>query len=70
MNAKETAQAEVQKEDSMLHQKAMIKANFADLVNAHDEGRKVVSTFVPGNLNELLMCFDLARGRRLLRPAI
>ena len=51
----------VQKEDSMLRQKAMIAANYTDLAEARDKGRKVVSTFVPGNLNELLMCFDLVR---------
>jgi benzoyl-CoA reductase subunit B len=51
----------VQKEDSMLRQKAMIAANYTDLSEARDKGRKVVSTFVPGNLNELLMCFDLVR---------
>jgi len=51
----------VQKEESMLKQKAMINANYHALATAHDQGRKVVSTFVPGNLNELLMCFDLVR---------
>jgi benzoyl-CoA reductase subunit B len=51
----------VQKEDSMLRQKAMIAANYTALSEARDKGRKVVSTFVPGNLNELLMCFDLVR---------
>ncbi len=45
----------------MLKQKTMIAANFRNLSRAHEEGRKVASTFVPGNLNELLMCFDLAR---------
>ena len=25
------------------------------------EGKKVAATFVPGNLNELVMCFDFAR---------
>jgi benzoyl-CoA reductase subunit B len=61
MNATATADTGVQKEDSMLSQKAMIADNFTHLMSAHDEGRKVVSTFVPGNLNELLMCFDFAR---------
>ena len=28
---------------------------------AREQGRKVSATFVPGNLNELLMCFDFAR---------
>jgi benzoyl-CoA reductase subunit B len=59
MNA--TADPVVQKEDSMWRQKAMINANYTALANAHEEDRKVVSTFVPGNLNELLMCFDFVR---------
>ena len=52
---------DVVKEPSMLKQKAMIDANFKALSTANEEGRKVASTFVPGNLNELLMCFDLDR---------
>ena len=59
MNA--TADPVVQKEDSMWRQKAMINANYTALANAHEEDKKVVSTFVPGNLNELLMCFDFVR---------
>ncbi len=54
-------QSDVQKEESMLLQKAMIGANFDALSTAHEEGKKVSSTFVPGNLNELLMCFDFVR---------
>ncbi|MAA90628.1 MAG: benzoyl-CoA reductase subunit B [Deltaproteobacteria bacterium] len=49
------------KEDSMEKQKQMISANFHELAQAPQQGRKVVSTFVPGNINELLMCFDMAR---------
>ena len=49
------------KEDSMEKQKQMIAANFHELAQAPKQGRKVVSTFVPGNINELLMCFDMAR---------
>jgi benzoyl-CoA reductase subunit B len=52
---------DVQKEDSMLKQKAMINANYSALANAPKSGAKVASTFVPGNLNELLMCFDFVR---------
>jgi benzoyl-CoA reductase subunit B len=48
------------KESSMLKQKEMIAGNYAKLETAHARGQKVVSTFVPGNLNELIMCFDLA----------
>ena len=49
------------KEDSMEKQKQMISANFHELAQAPQQGRKVVSIFVPGNINELLMCFDMAR---------
>jgi len=52
---------QVQKEDAMWLQKEMINRNYHDLATAHEHGRKVSATFVPGNLNELLMCFDFAR---------
>ena len=51
---------EVVKEPSMVKQKEMISGNYDRLVTAREAGRKVASTFVPGNLNELIMCFDLA----------
>ena len=51
----------VQKEDAMWLQKEMINRNYHELATAHENGRKVSATFVPGNLNELLMCFDFAR---------
>ena len=47
------------KESSMLKQKAMIADNYDKLTGARELGRKVASTYVPGNLNELLMCFDM-----------
>ncbi|ROR32480.1 benzoyl-CoA reductase subunit B [Inmirania thermothiophila] len=50
---------EVVKEPSMLKQKEMIARNYEALTSAPETGRKVVSTFVPGNLNELVMCFDM-----------
>jgi benzoyl-CoA reductase subunit B len=50
-----------QKEDAMLLQKDMINRNYHELATAHDRGKKVAATFVPGNLNELVMCFDFAR---------
>lgn len=56
-----TAPLDVIKEPSMLKQKEMIDTNFKSLSTANEEGRKVCSTFVPGNLNELLMCFDFTR---------
>jgi len=56
-----TRKPQVQKEDAMLLQKEMINANYHELATARERGRKVAATFVPGNLNELLMCFDFAR---------
>ncbi|NIR31317.1 MAG: benzoyl-CoA reductase subunit B [Gammaproteobacteria bacterium] len=50
---------EVIKDPSMLKQKAMMAAHYDRLTDAPETGRKVCSTFVPGNLNELIMCFDL-----------
>ena len=47
------------KEPSMLKQKAMIAENYEHLTSAGETGRKVVSTYVPGNLNELILCFDM-----------
>jgi len=61
MNTAATDTADVQKEESMILQKAMISANYDALSTAHEEGKKISSTFVPGNLNELLMCFDFVR---------
>ncbi len=49
----------VVKDDSMLKQKQMMAAHYERLTSAPETGEKVISTFVPGNLNELVMCFDL-----------
>jgi len=51
--------SETVKELSMLKQKEMIARNYDLLTSTAEHGRKVASTFVPGNLNELIMCFDL-----------
>jgi benzoyl-CoA reductase subunit B len=48
-----------QKEDSMLLQKEMIGGHYEALARAKEEGKKVVYTFVPGNLTELMRSFDL-----------
>ena len=56
-----TKKPQVQKEDAMWLQKEMINGNYHELAAARAQGRKVAATFVPGNLNELLMCFDFAR---------
>jgi len=50
---------EVIKDSSMLLQKQMIAENYDALTSAHENGKKISSTFVPGNLNELVMCFDM-----------
>jgi benzoyl-CoA reductase subunit B len=53
------APAEVVKDASMIKQKQMMAAHYDRLTNAPETGEKVAATFVPGNLNELLMCFNL-----------
>ena len=50
---------EVIKDASMVKQKAMMAAHYDRLTAAPQTGEKVAATFVPGNLNELIMCFDL-----------
>ena len=47
------------KDASMLKQKQMMASHYDRLANVAETGEKVASTFVPGNLNELIMCFDL-----------
>ncbi|TAK54456.1 MAG: benzoyl-CoA reductase subunit B [Gammaproteobacteria bacterium] len=51
--------ATVQKEESMILQKKMLGDHYEKLSRAKAEGRKVVYTFVPGNLNELILAFDM-----------
>src|SRR5574341_1979988 len=53
------SRGEVQKERSMLLQKELISGHYDALAMAQETGRKVVYTFVPGNLTELLRSFDL-----------
>ena len=43
----------------MVKQKEMMAAHYDRLTSASETGDKVAATFVPGNLNELIMCFDL-----------
>lgn len=50
---------EVRKEKSMVLQKEMVGKLFKDLSTAKETGKKVVYTFVPGNLSELIHTFDL-----------
>ena len=49
---------EAQKDASMLKQKEMMAGHYDRLTSAPENGDKVCATFVPGNLNELIMCFD------------
>jgi len=50
---------EVIKEPSMVMQKELIASNYDALTSAPETGKKVVNTFVPGNLHELIRCFDM-----------
>jgi len=50
---------DVAKDRSMQLQKEMIGRHFDKLARAREQGRKVVYTFVPGNLTELLLSFDV-----------
>ena len=50
---------EVTKEQSMIIQKEMVSGLFKDLATAKDTGKKVVYTFIPGNLSELIRAFDM-----------
>ncbi|MBP8273842.1 MAG: benzoyl-CoA reductase subunit B [Acidobacteria bacterium] len=55
-----TANASVaRKDDSQLRQKTMIARHYDRLAAAPETGDKNVYTFVPGNLTELLLSFDL-----------
>ena len=53
------ATPDIIKDNSMLKQKEMIAGHYDRLAAAGETGHKVACTFVPGNLNELIMCFDL-----------
>ena len=50
---------DIQKERSMTLQKEMIADHFKRLSSSKADGKKVVYTFVPGNLNELIWAFDM-----------
>ena len=43
----------------MVIQKEMVGKLFKDLSNAKESGKKVVYTFIPGNLSELILAFDM-----------
>lgn len=50
---------EAVKERSMILQKEMLANQFSELSHAKELGKKVVYTFVPGNLTELILSFDM-----------
>jgi benzoyl-CoA reductase subunit B len=56
---KTAAKKEVEKDASMQKQKDMMAAHYDRITSAPETGAKICNTFVPGNLNELIMCFDL-----------
>ncbi len=56
---KKAVAEDVIKDASMAKQKEMMAQHFDRLSDAPATGAKVASTFVPGNLNELIMCFDI-----------
>ncbi len=49
----------IAKEPSMLRQKDMVAGHYHKLGEAEQRGHKVAYTFVPGNLTELMLSFDL-----------
>ncbi|HQZ37994.1 MAG TPA: benzoyl-CoA reductase subunit B [Vicinamibacterales bacterium] len=51
--------ASAQKDSSQVRQKAMIARHFDRLAAAPETGARCAYTFVPGNLTELLLSFDL-----------
>lgn len=57
--ASAVAVAEAEKDRSQLRQKEMMAAHFDRLAIAPETGEKVAYTFVPGNLTELLLSFDI-----------
>ncbi|MDH5560262.1 MAG: benzoyl-CoA reductase subunit B [Deltaproteobacteria bacterium] len=50
---------EVLKDDSMMIQKKLISGHYNNLAQAREKGKKIVYTFVPGNIIELVRSFGL-----------
>ncbi len=50
---------QVKKEQSMVRQKQMLADHFEAVSQAKETGKKIVYTFVPGNLTELIYAFDM-----------
>lgn len=57
--AEASGSADVKKENSMVRQKHMLSNLFMELSQVKETGKKVVYTFVPGNLAELILSFDM-----------
>ena len=57
--SKDSNVAEAQKDQSQERQKQMIADHFDKLTKSKENGQKVVYTFVPGNLTELINNFDM-----------
>jgi benzoyl-CoA reductase subunit B len=53
------SRTDVQKDESMILQKNMLTRYFDELAQVKESGKKVVYTFVPGNLSELILSFDM-----------
>ncbi len=62
MSARNTEEAtlDTSKDKSQERQKQMIAGHFDRLAESEERGEKVVYTYVPGNLTELLLSFDVA----------
>jgi benzoyl-CoA reductase subunit B len=58
-SAAKAAARHAAKDDSQARQKRMLADHYDRLARAPEDGRKVVYTFVPGNLTELLGALDL-----------
>jgi benzoyl-CoA reductase subunit B len=50
---------DISKDKSMIIQKEMIAGLLKELANSKETGKKVVYTFVPGNISELILSFDM-----------
>jgi len=59
MSADANAAATANKDESQLRQKRMIAEHFKRLGQSQETGDRNVYTFVPGNLTELILSFDL-----------
>lgn len=55
----QTEKPRAQKDDSQVRQKQMIAEHYTKLSRAKDQGQVCAYTFVPGNLTELMLSFDV-----------